>query len=73
MYRNVAQWGSDWYGYYGGGSVENPTGPPNGALKVLRGGSWSDSEGGFAPGLQDKAPLAICKPSIGFRCAADAQ
>ena len=73
VYGNVAEWVSDWYGPSGGGSRENPTGPPHGALKVLRGGSWTDLQGAFAPALRDKAPPGAGKPTIGFRCAADAQ
>jgi formylglycine-generating enzyme required for sulfatase activity len=37
---NVWEWVRDWKGDYASGSVKNPTGPDEGDLRVLRGGSW---------------------------------
>jgi len=43
---NVSEWCHDWYGgayyqsYVDSGSPPNPHGPPSGAYRVLRGGSW---------------------------------
>jgi formylglycine-generating enzyme required for sulfatase activity len=46
MHGNVSEWCSDWYGDYPDASVAvtDPTGPSNGWFRVLRGGSWRDSE-----------------------------
>ena len=39
MTGNVSEWCKDWYGAYTSGAQNNPTGPAEGTLHVLRGGS----------------------------------
>lgn len=41
MSGNVREWCSDWYGPYPAKSQTNPTGPRQGEVHVLRGGSWA--------------------------------
>ncbi len=38
---NVWEWVSDWYAPYGGGAEIDPTGPPTGEERVVRGGGWT--------------------------------
>ena len=71
MAGNVWAWVSDWYdpNYYMTSPSQNPTGPPRGEYKVIRGGSW-----GSGPESLRSADREIHVPSFrglgtGFRCA----
>ncbi|MDR3218079.1 MAG: formylglycine-generating enzyme family protein [Dysgonamonadaceae bacterium] len=41
MCGNVWEWCSDWKGAYSSDSQTNPTGPPSGPRRIVRGGSWN--------------------------------
>lgn len=43
MHGNVWEWVQDYQGSYPQGEVSDPTGPPSGANRVYRGGSWSST------------------------------
>ncbi len=43
MGGNVAEWCSDWFGYFTAEPQTNPTGPTSGQFRVVRGGSWGQS------------------------------
>jgi len=40
MHGNANEWCQDWYGDYPTEPVTDPTGPPSGSTRVLRGGAW---------------------------------
>ena len=73
MLGNVWEWCEDWYGEYSAERITDPTGSSEGALRVIRGGSWdylarflrSACRAGHAPGDR----LSI----LGFRIASSAR
>jgi formylglycine-generating enzyme required for sulfatase activity len=73
MHGNVAEWCSDWYdaAYYGNSPVENPIGPKDGKLKVVRGGAWNGAATTLFSGKRFAYNPQIRLPSIGFRCVKD--
>ena len=72
---NLWEWTADWYDlhYYSESPVDNPTGPAQGRYRVIRGGSWADTETrlGTVYYRNFTAP-DTAQPTIGFRCASAA-
>jgi len=73
MAGNVAEWVQDWYdpNYYPSGPLTNPTGPPRGAIKSMRGGSWLKPAVSLRTTDRDWGTIDSRPSGTGFRCAQD--
>ncbi|TEU11372.1 MAG: hypothetical protein E3J25_08125 [Anaerolineales bacterium] len=72
MAGNVLEWATDWYreDYYTCSSAsQNPYGPASGAVKVLRGGSWSANRWGARCASRYNGNRTATSAKAGFRCA----
>jgi serine/threonine-protein kinase len=66
---NVWEWVADWYGEYPSGRQRNPTGPASGEHRVIRGGSWDDSDRDVRAARRFDTALPIMRVNVlGFRC-----
>lgn len=75
LHGNVMEWCNDFYdpAYYASSPAENPAGPKEGELRVLRGGGWRSLPAACTSGARAKdSPVNIdtCLgyPDYGFRC-----
>lgn len=74
MAGNLWEWVNDWYAfdYYKNSPTANPQGSPEGAQKVVRGGSWYDTGNFASTTFRIGVDPAIMDDTIGFRCAQSA-
>jgi eukaryotic-like serine/threonine-protein kinase len=69
---NVWEWVADWSAPYTEESQSDPTGPPKGTSRVIRGGSWNGAEPAWVrPTFRYWNDPATRSHGIGFRCAAN--
>lgn len=72
MCGNVAEWCGDWYGLYTEkGPDENPTGPKNGRVRVVRGGAWNYYPDECRVAKRYNAYPGVRLREIGFRLVLD--
>ena len=72
MAGNVWEWTNDWYNnsYYTSSPTENPPGPANGTVRVVRGGSWGEKSDFARTFHRFWLNPAFTNELLGFRCVA---
>ncbi|MGA2059495.1 MAG: formylglycine-generating enzyme family protein [Thermoguttaceae bacterium] len=70
MHGNVHQWCWDWFDLYSAFIVTDPTGPPEGNCRILRGGCVHPSKCGSA--YRDGLPPEFHFRNVGFRVVLEA-
>jgi formylglycine-generating enzyme required for sulfatase activity len=72
MLGNVWEWTADRYGGYAESEATDPSGPPEGEYRVLRGGSWNTNTRSVRVSTRPRTePKYLVHLDIGFRCAGE--
>jgi len=71
MLGNVWQWVEDWYGPYEPGQKVDPSGPPMGSDRTLRGGSWDKFPRNVRVSDRGKDEPGNRNNDMGFRCVGE--
>jgi len=73
MLGNIREWVADWYGgkYYEENALTDPTGPPRGSLRILRGGAWYSVPRFVRVSFRDRSEPSFRSLYVGFRCAGE--
>ncbi len=73
VHGNVWEWVQDNYGRYDAAAVTDPKGPASGSGKVVRGGSWHVTAGGWRSAHRKEYAADYRGISIGFRVLMETQ
>jgi len=75
VHGNVWEWVQDWYAdnYYARSPAVDPPGPASGSGRVVRGGSWHVTSGGWRSAFRKSYEPDYRGISIGFRLAMDVE
>jgi formylglycine-generating enzyme required for sulfatase activity len=68
MIGNVWEWCNDWLDNYTSGSQTDPTGPPTGSYRILRGGSWFTFDNALRSANRNQNDPFRTGSDCGFRC-----
>lgn len=68
MLGNVWEWTADWHDLYEAKAVSDPTGPPEGEKRLLRGGSWTFFASQIRVSARLKVNADLKTDFAGFRC-----
>jgi formylglycine-generating enzyme required for sulfatase activity len=71
MGGNVLEWVQDWFSPFDETAMNDPKGPPQGTLRVLRGGSWFSDPRFVRTSNRSRLDPDTRDDYIGFRCAKD--
>ena len=71
---NLREWCQDWYDgrYYLASPVDDPTGPPSGSYRVLRGGSYAEGPEALQAAVRAASNPDAPRPTYGFRVCINA-
>ncbi len=67
MLGGVWEWCEDWFADYAPGPATDPHGPPAGAARVIRGGSWFNEPEALRPANRHRHPPDSRQTNLGLR------